>query len=152
MPGLERQSPRLRGYDYSATGSYFVTVCARNGACWFGTIVDDRMLLTRLGRIVTKCWEEIPLHFREVQLDEFVVMPNHMHGIVCLTGAGHAPPLHLLIGSLKAAASRLAGRPLWQRSYFDRVIRNEAELQHLRQYVADNPLRWALDEENRSRN
>ena len=79
-------------------------------------------------------------------LDAFVVMPNHVHGIVWLPGAGHAP-LPVVIGSFKSAVSRLAGGPLWQR-FYDRVIRSDSGLRALRQYVTDNPLRWALDREN----
>jgi putative transposase len=74
-------------------------------------------------------------------------MPNHVHGIVWLPG-GHAPPLPVVIGSFKSAVSRLEGGPLWQRSFYDRMIRSDIELRALRQYVTDNPLRWALDREN----
>ena len=150
MPGPKRKSTRLRGYDYATAGAYFVTVCAREHARLFGAVVHDEMKPSRVGRIVEGCWAAIPDHFPIVRLDAFVVMPNHVHGIVWLPRAGHAPPLPLLIGSFKSAASREAGRRLWQRSYYDRVIRNEAELRLLREYVADNPLRWTLDEENRS--
>jgi putative transposase len=86
--------------------------------------------------------------FPAVGLDAFVVMPNHVHGIVWLPGAGHAPPLPVVIGSFKSAVSRLEGGPLWQRSFYDRVIRSDIELRALRQYVTDNLLRWALDREN----
>jgi REP element-mobilizing transposase RayT len=151
MPGPERTSPRLGRYDYTSPGAYFVTVCARDRACLFGTIVDDKMRENRLGRIVADCWTALPNHFPLVELDAFVVMPNHLHGIVWLPRAGHAPPLPRLIGSVKSAASRAAGNPLWQRSFYDRVIRNETELRLLRQYIAENPLRWALDRENPSR-
>jgi putative transposase len=150
MPGPKRKSPRLREYDYSTGGAYFVTVCARDRACLFGAVSRDRMHPNRLGRIVDECWTEIPKHFPAVSLDAFVLMPNHIHGIVWLPRAGHAPPLPAAIGSFKSAASRAAGRPLWQRSFHDRVIRDESELQALRQYVADNPVRWAVDRENPS--
>jgi putative transposase len=102
-------------------------------------------LLNQLGRIVAECWRAIPVHFGVIELDEFIVMPNHIHGIVCSTGEGHAPPLHLVIESFKSATSRLAGRRLWQRSYYDRVIRNETELHELRKYIGENPLRWRFD-------
>jgi REP-associated tyrosine transposase len=148
MPGLERKSPRLREYDYAACGAYLVTVCARDRACLFGRIVDDVIQLNRLGRTVGEYWFDIPVHFPAVATDALVVMPNHIHGIVWLARAGHAPPLPVVIGSFKAAASRTAGRPLWQRSFHDRVIRDESELQASRQYIADNPLRWAIDREN----
>jgi putative transposase len=114
----------------------------------FGTVVGDEMKPNRLGRVIEECWASIPDHFPAVGLDAFVVMPNHVHGIVWLPGAGHAPPLPVLIGSFKSAVSRLAGGPLWQRSFYDRVIRSDSELRALRQYVTDNLVRWALDREN----
>ncbi|HEY3069036.1 MAG TPA: hypothetical protein VGJ34_01865 [Gaiellaceae bacterium] len=93
MPGPRRNSPRLRDYDYATTGAYFVTVCSRERRCMFGDVVRDEMQLNRLGHIVADCWSDISAHVLSVQLDAFVVMPNHLHGIVWLEGAGHAPPL-----------------------------------------------------------
>jgi putative transposase len=148
MPGPKRKSPRLPQYDYSTLGAYLVTVCARDRACLFGEVVNDEMQLNRVGGIVKNCWSKIPVHFPTVMTDAFVVMPNHIHGIVWLVGAGHAPPLPVVIGSFKAAVSQTAGRPLWQRSFHDRVIRHESELRAFRQYVAENPLKWAIDREN----
>lgn len=150
MPGPRRKSPRLREYDYSSFGACLVTVCARDRECLFGDVANDEMRLNGVGCIVEGCWSEIPVHFPALMTDAFVVMPNHIHGIVWLARAGHAPPLPVVIGSFKAAASRTAGRPLWQRSFHDRVIRDDCELRAFRQYVADNPLRWAIDRENPS--
>jgi putative transposase len=151
MPGPERRSTRLATYDYASAGPYFITACALDRRCLFGVVIDDEMRASRLGKLVAACWAEIPRHFPTVVLDAFVVMPNHLHGILWWGGAGHAPPLHVVVGAFKSAASRAAGRRLWQRSFHDRVIRNEAELRVLRQYVIDNPLKWALDRENPSR-
>lgn len=148
MPAPERKSPRIRDYDYATAGAYFVTLCARDRECLFGRIADDRMRLSRVGQVVKGCWTDIPAHFRTAGLDAFVVMPNHVHGIVWLSRAGHAPPLPVVIASFKAAASRAAGQALWQRSFHDRVIRSESELQAMRQYVVDNPIKWAVDREN----
>jgi REP element-mobilizing transposase RayT len=148
VPGPRRKSPRLRAYDYASLGVYFVTACARDRECLFGDVVKNEVQLSEVGRIVEKSWSEIPAHSAGVTTDAFVVMPNHIHGIVWLARAGHAPPLPAVIGSFKAAASRTAGRPLWQRSFHDRVIRDESELRAFRQYVADNPLKWAIDREN----
>jgi putative transposase len=92
MPGPKRKSTRLRGYDYATAGAYFVTMCAREHACLFGAVVYDEVKPNRLGRIVESCWAAIPDHFPIVRLDAFVVMPNHVHGIVWLPRAGHAPP------------------------------------------------------------
>jgi putative transposase len=94
-----------------------------------------------LGALVAARWRAIPDHYPEAGVDAFVVMPNHLHGIGVLSEArdGHARPLHVVIGSFKAAVARKAGRPVWQRSFHDRVIRNDAELEALRRYVGDNP-------------
>jgi len=107
------------------------------------------MRCNELGRIVTYCWNEIPNHFPYVAPDVFVVMPNHIHGILRFTdvGAGHARPLPVIIGSFKSAVSKRIGTPIWQRSYWDRIIRNEEELNLTRHYVEDNPLPWPTDKE-----
>lgn len=148
MPAPERKSPRIRAYDYASADAYLVTACTRVRACLFGRVEQDEMLLGPLGRVVQEAWKAIPDHYPTVALDVFVVMPNHLHGIVWLARAGHAPPLPVVIASFKAAASRAAGEALWQRSFHDRVVRNESELQAFRRYIAENPLRWAMDREN----
>jgi putative transposase len=151
LPRPRRRSPRLEAYDYAAEGAYFVTVCSVGRACIFGRVLWDAMQQNATARIVEACWREIPSHYPGAGTDAFVVMPNHVHGILWLARAGHAPPLPRVVSSFKAAASRQAGRPLWQRSFYDRIIRNDGELLALRQYVRDNPLRWALDHENPAR-
>jgi putative transposase len=146
-----RQSLRLRGYDYATVGAYFVTICAAAQWPTFGDVAGDEMKLSALGKLVREHWIAIPLHWAGVELDSFIVMPNHLHGIVVLTRAGQGPPLPAVVGAFKAGVSREAGGSVWQRTFHDRVIRSELELQALRQYVADNPLRWALDRENPAR-
>lgn len=97
-----RRSIRLKGYDYSQTGSYFVTVCSWNRECMFGDIIDDQMKLRAFGEIVQACWYDLPRHHSQVGLDAFVVMPNHVHGVVVLQGLGaqHAAPLRYDIDDL----------------------------------------------------
>lgn len=146
-----RKSPRLRHYDYAQAGAYFVTACAFGRQCLFGHVASDEMQLSELGRIVREHWLAIPFHWSGVELDSFVVMPNHLHGIVVLSRAGQGPPLQTVVGAFKAGVSREAGGSVWQRSFYERVIRSERELQALCQYVADNPLKWALDGENPAR-
>ena len=80
-----RESIRLKGFDYSKAGAYFVTICSRDKQCVFGMAEDDRIILSRLGRIVEECWTQIPDHFEQATLDEFIIMPNHLHGIILLT-------------------------------------------------------------------
>ena len=115
---LKRQRMRLECYDYSRAGAYFVTLCAMDRKCLFGEIVADLMRLNQIGTVVASCWGEIPKHFPNVTPDEFVVMPNHPHGILLLGDAvvGHARPLPVIVGSFKSAVSRLAGFQVWQLS------------------------------------
>lgn len=91
-----RRSVRLQGYDYGRSGAYFITVCTKGRACWFGEILGEEMVLTQKGRIVEQCWSAIPEHFEHVSLGAFVVMPNHLHGVIWIAdntvGARHAVP------------------------------------------------------------
>ncbi len=131
-------------------------------------IVDGQMHLHAAGREAGQCWLQIPRHFPNVELDEFVVMPNHVHGILVLSrGAACRAPtverfgqpvsgsLPTVIRSFKSAVTQrsnaLHGTPgasVWQRNYYEHVIRDEASLQGMREYIANNPLQWALDREN----
>jgi putative transposase len=146
-----RHRLRLAGFDYSETGAYFVTICARNRQRLFGEIVEGQIRCSRSGSIVASCWDAIPRHFGHVALDAFVVMPNHVHGVLLFleaVGAGHARPLQVVVGSFKSAASRLIGASVWQRNYWEHIIRSDGELDSIRSYIEDNPLRWLTDPEN----
>jgi len=152
-----RRSLRLRGYDYSQPGAYFVTTCTEDRECLFGDVVDGEMILSEAGRVVQETWESIPGRFQSAVLDAFVVMPNHLHAIILLTETegDSRPALGDIIGAFKSISAigvnRLLsreGNPLWQRSYHDRILRSQKELEDRRQYIADNPVRWAEDEEN----
>src|SRR5215218_6233210 len=160
-----RQSVRLREFDYSQNGAYFVTVCTKRRLCLFGDIEDGEMRLSPVGQVVRLRWQDIPRHTPGLTIDVWVVMPNHLHGIVVLSGSTvtSAPGAQLLsgpkpgslgvaIGGFKGAVSREIAanhlppvRPLWQRNYYERVIRNDQELDAIRRYIADNPLRWDDD-------
>jgi hypothetical protein len=83
---VHRRSIRLKGYDYSQLGAYFVTICAHDRACLFGEVVNSQIQLNEAGRFVEQCWLEIPLHFPQVELDGYAVMPNHVHGIIVING------------------------------------------------------------------
>ena len=146
-----RHRLRLAGFDYSQAGAYFVTICARNHQRLFGEIADGQMRCNRRGSIVAACWDAIPGHFGHVTIDAFVVMPNHIHGVLLFVdavGAGHARPLPVVVGSFKSAASRLIGANIWQRNYWEHIIRSNRELDSIRDYIEDNPLRWLADPEN----
>ncbi len=183
-----RRSIRLKGYDYTQPGAYFVTICTHNREPLFGRVVDGEMVLNAFGEIVWACWGEIPDHFPHVELDAFVVMPNHVHGIIWIVdhpgathaqnvgathaqnvGATHALPLQgprgpvsgslgAIVGSFKSAVTRrineLRGTPgarVWQRNYYEHIIRNERALNAIRRYIVENPLRWHLDRYNPDR-
>jgi REP element-mobilizing transposase RayT len=185
-----RRSVRLRDYDYSSAGAYFVTIMVKDRECLLGEIVDDEMRLSEIGEVVAAIWDSLPERYPGVELDGFVIMPNHVHGIIVITpeanagcvgdrmagapvGAVHEPPLQppppdpvsmlerrrmllpKIIGYFKMNTAKranqirsLPGVPFWQRDYYEHVIRNSADLEHLRDYIARNPLRWALDQVN----
>ena len=160
-----RRSIRLKDYDYRQAGDYFVTVCTQNRECLFGDVADGEMRLNEAGRMTIKTWIGLADRFPFVELDEFVVMPNHMHGIILIVGAGlalpnkgaasSAPTLGDVIRTFKSIAAininRLlerTGRPLWQRNYYEHIIRNEDDLNRIREYITNNPTRWAEDEDN----
>ena len=181
MPGDDRdhhrRSIRPDGYDYAESGAYFVTLCTHGHLCLFGEIVDGRMRANALGQIIQETWCGLPDHYPHVELDAFVVMPNHVHMIVVLTegknlvGAGFKPALvhgpvptpdtprrHGLaeiVRAFKTFSSRqinkcrgTQGGPLWQRNYYEHIIRRERALNHIRRYITENPLHWAQDREN----
>ena len=235
----QRRSIRLAGYDYAGDGAYFVTVCAYQRACLFGTVADGEMYLSPAGVAVWRCWEGLTAHFPQIILDSFVVMPNHLHGIIIIdnsvltdvadagerrarhavplresstrgdmtdrrhpaetdaggtspnpighdVGARHAVPgdgdptrnrnvkntdasangdklrqfgvpvagdLATIMRSFKSAATKAVneirgteGPGVWQRGYYEVIIRNEKMMHAIQQYIADNPANWAQDD------
>ncbi|CAI0787949.1 MAG TPA: transposase [Serratia grimesii] len=139
-----RKPLRLRHYDYASIGIYFVTICTQQRQCLFGKIDNSIMLLNANGIIAKQYWLETPQHFTHVQLDHFVLMPNHIHALLHIREENGAP-LPIIIRSYKAAVTRQLQRPTWQRSYWERVIRNERELALTREYIANNPSQWGTD-------
>ena len=171
---FHRRSIRLRGADYSEPGAYFITICAAGHKSIFGKIDTGRVVLSPLGEIVRACWIEIPEHFARASAEQFVVMPNHLHGIIGLTvGARYIVPLDrttrtpekfqkpvkgsipTIIRTFKAAVARRARKELgigddeiWQRNYFERVLRDGKECSDASRYIFENPQRWQWDKEN----
>ena len=159
-----RRLVRLRGYDYTQAGAYFVTICAHNQVGMFGDVLHGEMRLNLYGQAVVECWNDLRNHYPYVRLDAFVVMPNHMHGILELiddvgTGLKPAPtqrhPLSEIVRGLKTFSSRRInqlrhspGVPVWQRNYYEHVVRNESDLDAIRNYILDNPSKWTDDKEN----
>lgn len=174
----DRQTIRLRGFDYSQPGAYFLTFCTSERAYLFGGIRGKEMRLNDLGRVALECWNEIPVHFPFVDLDEFVIMPNHMHGILWIrdhntsgrgtiyctptncapTPEGFGKPVHgsipTIVRTFKAAVTRFARQrtlylgSVWQRNYYERIIHGDSELNTVRRYIVDNPLKWDEDVRN----
>jgi REP element-mobilizing transposase RayT len=180
-----RRSIRIPSYDYSQDGWYFVTICTQNRKCMFGEMVKNQMRLNNAGFMVKTWWQKVTNKFPLVQTDEYVVMPNHFHGIINIVGAtpcgrpdvcgppisgntdnelgqsrGIAPTLADIVNWFKTMTTNeyirgvkekywipFPGR-LWQRNYYEHVIRNEDELNRFRHYIADNPANWQTDEEN----
>jgi REP element-mobilizing transposase RayT len=167
LPG--RRSLRLAGYDYSRPGAYFVTICMDGRQCVLGSVTDAGLLLSPMGQVVRGAWEDLPNHYQGIELDEFVVMPNHVHGVVVLrgqVGAGFKPAptenqrhsLSEVVRAFKTFSARgineLRGTPglaVWQRNYYERVVRDEEELNRIREYIQTNPFNWHLDRENPDR-
>ena len=149
-----------------------MTICAQGRTCLFGDVVDGKMRLNSYGLIVTRCWFDLPKHYSQMNLEELVVMPNHVHGIINLTeainpdvGAGLKPApttleakhhgLPEIVRGFKSFSSRqinrmrsTPGKAVWQRSYYDHVIRDENALHRIREYIVDNPANWQEDPEN----
>ena len=139
------ETARLKDWDYSTSGWYYITVCTKDKTNWFGEIKSGKMILNNLGKIVEDTWN---------------VMPNHIHGIIIINSVetGHAPSVqpakHTLgnvIGSFKSAVSKVIRNIenknfQWQPRFYDHIIRNENDLRRIRKYIELNPLRWELDE------
>ena len=175
-----RHSIRLRGRDYTRGGAYFVTMCTYERACLFGAVIDGEMHLNEYGEIVLQEWFRTAELRPHVRLDEaeFVVMPNHVHGIIWIIDAegrqneaeggvtsDESPSPGAKRGSIGAIIARFKGASakrinlrrgtpgasVWQRGYYDHVIRNKATLHQIRRYIITNPLRWSHDRENLDR-
>jgi len=148
---------------------YYVTICTARRALLLGKVENGEMWLNNAGHIVQRAWDELPAHYAGLETDAFVVMPNHVHGILVLHGA--ASESALVGAGLKPAPTRRHGLPeitrgfktfsarrvneqrktsgpLWQRNYYEHVIRDGESLDRIRRYIAENPSRWAFDREN----
>ena len=205
-----RHSIRLKGYDYTQQGAYFVTICTHQRNCLFGEIVDGEMKLNTNGEIARGSWLSIPRHFQNVELDEFVIMPNHLHGIILIVNNSEvegevlanqdflqsrsevegealaisndqnqqnlsrqcfAPTVNTgetikingtkpqslaaIIQNYKSVSTRqinrinkAQGSVIWQRNYYEHIIRDEEALNNIREYIFNNPINWVEDKEN----
>ena len=143
-----RKNIRLTHYDYSSPGEYFVTICTKDRKFLFGDIKNGKMRYTQIGKIVCDEIIDLPCHYKNVSVDSFVVMPNHVHMIITISKeACCANPLKLgnIVGLFKSGVSRKAGTPVWQRGYYDHIIRDGEDLFNIRCYIENNPLKWEND-------
>ena len=151
-----RRPLRLPHYDYTSPGAYFLTTCTHRRAPIFGQIADDAMDLNLFGEAAESCWLDLPSHYPNTNLDAFVVMPNHVHAILILEDVSRpAHGLSEVVRGFKTFSARrintlraTAGKPIWQRGYHEHIVRGESALQKIRDYIAANPARWAVDRNN----
>jgi REP element-mobilizing transposase RayT len=160
-----RKHMRLQGYDYSSPGAYFVTICTHNKQCLFGAIENGIMNLNPNGQIVWKCWEGTPRHYAGISNEIFMVMPNHIHGIIIIhdgnkrSGSKPDPtkkhPLSEIIRAFKSYSTRninelrhTKGTVVWQHGYYEHVIRDGKDFQEIGEYILGNPSKWESDTDN----
>lgn len=169
---METRKPnRLNSFDYSNCGCYFITICTHDRVNHFGEILNGEMNLNDLGIIAKSIWQNIPEHFNDIVLDEFIVMPNHIHGIIGIVDdesnfkrVTHQRPLQKndrskmlipkIVQQYKATVTREIKRKnqtgfKWQRSFYDHIIRNEKSFENIQEYIHYNPLKWDMDIENK---
>ncbi|MEN9980037.1 MAG: transposase [candidate division WOR-3 bacterium] len=164
----------MDGYDYSQPGGYFITLCTKNRECLLGSVKDGEVRLNKHGEIVQSEWLRASKGFHGVIVDQFIIMPNHLHAIILISnnvGAIHELPLQvagvntqtarrrmllpMIIGRFKMQSAKYinqtrntADKPVWQRNYYEHIIRNDDELNKIREYIINNPLQWQFDREN----
>ena len=176
-----RQSLRLKHYDYSWAGAYFVTIVTQNRVCRFGTIQRETMELSPAGKMLKSVWADLPKRFPSIALDAYIVMPNHFHALVVFPApllntlqhpspaeqkvptrgtATERPTLGTIIGAWKSLTTMdyIVGvktqnwlpfvNHLWQRNYYEHIVRDEDDLARIRYYIETNPQQWAQDAEN----
>jgi putative transposase len=171
-----RRSIRLKEYDYTTTGYYYITICSHDHQCLFGEVKNGKMTLNHTGQIVETEWNKTPDIRSNISLDEFVIMPNHLRAIVIIdntVGAHRNVPLlsksptfeqfgkstpnsiPTIVKLFNSTVTKqinilrnTPAQPVWQRNYFERVIRNDKKLFNIRQYIINNPLKWELDNDN----
>ncbi|MDI6783794.1 MAG: transposase [bacterium] len=174
----QRRSIRLFGRDYSQSGAYFITICVDKHKCLFGQVFNETMQLNSIGKVIQQVWNDLPIRFPLISLDAFTIMPNHFHGIIVINdtsdvgaelalpeytnktsgAASSAPTLGDIVRAFKSISgiqvNKLLNRtgPLWQRNYFEHIIRNGNEHNHIREYIETNPILWEIDRENPSVN
>lgn len=167
----QRKTNRYYWHNYSQQGNYFITLCTKDRRHYFGQVLDEKMYLSEYGKIADKFWNEIPKHFSNVDLDKYSIMPNHIHGILKVKNQGKDIVTYIdyslpkgmnknygliskVIRSFKEAVVKTIRKKYndynfgWQRSFYDRIIRDGDELNRIRQYIKENPVNWEKDRNN----
>jgi REP element-mobilizing transposase RayT len=159
-----RRSIRLKGYNYSSEGFYFITICTEGRRCLFGTIINGKMVLNNYGKIVDNEWQNtIKIRNGDVVLHEYVIMPNHIHAIIQIhRGVSHTPnemshtpneilhtpfqspskTLGAIIRGFKGAVSKQIGKSIWQRNYYESIINDKQAFENISKYIRNNPAKW----------
>lgn len=168
MQTHHRKQLRIPGYDYTRSGAYFITICTWKRCRFFGNIVDGGMIMVDCGQIAFDCWNALPDHFPNIELGGFVVMPNHVHGILIIAGdcrgsACRTPTVEqygkpipgsipTIIRSYKSAVINHIHRlpdyidlQIWQRNYYEHIIRSDDEWARIDAYIESNPMNWTKD-------
>ncbi len=161
-----RKQNRMPGFDYASTAWYYVTVCPKSKKEWFGTISQEHIHINGNGIILRNQWLWLALQYPYVNVYDFVIMPDHFHGILSISSphqmTGHdlslqnslkIKTLSQLIGAFKTTSSKLIHQSgcenfIWQRSYYDHIVRNQVDYMRIRKYIFENPLHWYLDNRN----
>ena len=158
-----RKQNRLNGYDYSVNGYYYVTICTQNREYIFGDISNNEMALNKYGDVAKNSWLDLPNHHENIGLDQFIIMPNHIHGILIINNlVGYGPArtvnsktnnLSIIVGSYKSTVTKQINRIndnifKWQKSFHDHIIRIDESLNNIRNYIINNPKTWELDKNN----
>jgi putative transposase len=175
-PKPQRKPIRVQGFDYSQYGPYFITICTHQKKCFFGKVVNGEMRMNEAGEMIAKWWRELKNKFSAIELDQYIIMPNHFHAIIAvgadlgvgpqlpedeLGPGGHlGPPLPRIIQWFKTMTTnqyirnvkQFGWKPfpgkLWQRSYYEHIIRDEPSLEKIREYIYYNASKWDADREN----
>ena len=176
----KRKKMRLPDFDYSKAGYYFVTICVKDRKCLFGEVKGGEIRLNQFGKIVNQHWLEISATYKNIVLNTYVIMPNHIHGIIIIdeivgaplvgardqsdrVGTRPTPTLPDVVGNFKSMVVNSYiekvkkedwpkfNKHIFQRTFYDHVIRDEKSLEKIREYIQNNPLQWELDEENPKR-
>ncbi|MFA6540527.1 MAG: transposase [Bacteroidota bacterium] len=165
MKYKQHKQYRLPYYNYASSGIYFVTICTKNREELLGSIQNHKTQLSKIGSIVNECLVNIPVKWRYIHLDEFVIMPNHIHGLLVIDNPGEGreikeikfypqkKSLSFIVRNFKAIVTLLVrkdlpGADIWQSRFYDRIVRNEKELNNIRLYIQNNPIRWETDRNN----